>query len=90
MTVIHTHTYAGGYWLDVLDIGNDKKTLWPFHILRARTLGLVKCSMGVPPEANRRCFMLGVCVLLYICFGRAPPTNLKQDFFSFCNVFCKR
>jgi hypothetical protein len=32
---------AGGYWLDALDIGNDRKTLWPFHILRACTFGVL-------------------------------------------------
>ncbi len=34
--MIVTRTQASGYWLAVLEIGNDKK-LWPFHTLRACT-----------------------------------------------------
>jgi hypothetical protein len=55
-------------------LGNDKY-YGHFTFLRACTSGLyVKCSMGVPPEAE--CRVTTYCVLLYNALGGLPSIDL--------------
>jgi hypothetical protein len=57
----------------VLDIGK-MKTLWPFHTLPClHVWSIVKCSMGVPPEAMCHGPSMTLCVLLYILLWEGCP-----------------